>query len=128
MTLQEVLNTIPDYTIINVGTDYDVVDDNNWFDYNNCEVTEIVPQFINSKVSLRINVEMPKVMPCELSHMAMIRALYEYIYCIKEEYVDFEPDADMSEMIADMHSFWGNSDYTIDHTGRWYDEDGDRIF
>jgi hypothetical protein len=26
-----------------------------------------------------------------------------------------------------MHSFWGNSDYTIDYTGRWYDENGDRI-
>lgn len=127
MTLKEVLSTIPDCTIINVYTDYGLVYDNiDW--YNNCEVMEITPQYYNNKISLSINVDMPKVMPCELSHMAMIRALYEYIYYIKEEYVDFEPNADMAEMIADMHAFWGNSNYTIDHTGRWYDADGDRIF
>jgi hypothetical protein len=60
--------------------------------------------------------------------MAMIRALYEYIYYIREEYVDFEPNADMAEIYADMHAFWGHSDYTIDNTGRWYDANGDRIF
>jgi hypothetical protein len=127
MTLKEVLNTIPDCTIINVYTEYDTVDDNNWCDYNKCEVKEIVPNYYNNKVSLSIYVDMPKVIPCELSNMAMIRALYEYIYYIREEYVDFEPDADMAEIYADMHAFWGHSDYTIDNTGRWYDANGDRI-
>lgn len=128
MTLKEVLNTIPDYTIINVHTEYDIVDDNNWFDYNNCEVTEIAPQYYNNKVGLSLYVEMPKVMPCELSQVARIRAMYEYIYCIKEENIDFDDNASMEEIYVDMHSFWGNSDYTIDSTGRWYDANGGRIF
>lgn len=127
MTLKEVLKTIPDCTIINVYTEYDTVDDNNWTDYNKCKVKEIVPNYYNNRVSLSIYIDMPKVAPCELSHMAMIRALYEYIYYIKEEYVDFEPNADMAEIYADIHAFWGNSDYTIDNTGRWYDANGDRI-
>lgn len=127
MTLKEVLKTIPDCTIINVYTEYDTVDDSNWYDYNKCEVKEIVPNYYNNKVSLSIYVDMPKVMPCDLSSMALIRALYEYIYYIREEYVDFEPNASMAEIYADMHAFWGNSDYTIDNTGRWYDANGDRI-
>lgn len=127
MTLQEVLKTIPDCIMINVLTEYDTVDDNNCDDYNKCEVKEIVPCYYNNKVSLSIYVDMPKVMPCELSHMAMIRALYEYIYCIEEENVGFEPNADMAEMIKDMHTFWAGSEYTIDNTGRWYDENGERI-
>ena len=128
MTLKKVLETIPDYTMINVHTDYGIVDDDNWSDYDNCEVTEIAPQYHDNKVSLSIYVEMPKVMPCELSKKALIRALYEYIYCIKEENIDFDENANMDIMYVDMHSFWGNSDYSIDCTGRWYDEDGDRIF
>ena len=130
MTLKEVLKTIPDYTIVNVYTEYDIVDDNNWTDYNKCEVREIVPRYYDNKSSLSISiyVDMPKVMPCELSNMALIRALYEYIYYIREEYVDFEPNAEMAEIYADMHAFWGHSDYTIDNTGRWYDANGGRIF
>ena len=127
MTLKEVLKTIPDYIIINVHTEYNIVDDNDWTDYNKCEVKEIIPCYYNNKFSLSIYVDMPKVMPCELSNMALIRALYEYIYYIREEYVDFELDADMAEICADMHAFWGNSDYTIDKTGRWYDANGDRF-
>ena len=127
MTLKEVLNTIPDYTIINVFTEYDTVDDNNWSDYDKCKVKEIAPRYYNNTVSLSISIDTPKVMPCELSSTALIRALYEYIYYIREECVDFEQDASMAEIYADMHAFWGNSDYTIDNTGRWYDANGDRI-
>lgn len=131
MTLKDVLNIIPDDKVVFVCTDYGKVDKYDWLsvDYKDCKVIEITPTLVvNCEPTISIYIEMPKVMPSELSHMAMIRALYEYIYYIKEEYVDFEPDADMAEMIADMHSFWENSDYTIDHTGRWYDANGDRIF
>lgn len=128
MTLKEVLRTIPDYIIINVFTEYDTVDDNNWYDYNKCEVKEIVPNYYNNKVSLSIYIDMPKVTPYELPQIARIRAMYEYIYCIKEENVDFDKKADATEIYANMHSFWENSDYTIDNTGRWYDSNGDRIY
>ena len=131
MTLQEVLNIIPDDKVVFVYTEYGKVDKYDWLsvDYKNRKVIEITPALVvNCEPTISIYIEMPKVMPCELSGMALIRALYEYIYYIREEYVDFEPNADIAEIYADMHAFWGNSDYTIDNTGRWYDADGERIF
>ena len=129
VTLEDIMDTIPYGVKTDVYNDYGKVDNEDLIFNYKCKVLEIKPYVNHTRENtLRIYIDMRKVMPSELSHMAMIRALYEYIYCVKEEYVDFEPDADMAEMIADMHSFWGNSDYTIDHTGRWYDANGDRIF
>lgn len=129
VTLEDIMDVIPYGVKTDVYNDYGRIDNEDLIFNYKCKVFEIKPYVNDTRENtLRIHIEMRKVMPCELSHMAMIRALYEYIYYIKEEYVDFEPNANIDEMIAEMHSFWGNSDYTIDNTGRWYDANGNRFF